>query len=68
MKNFTMKTFNDSYLYTNKVNHNAENPKSKNDKAIIDFIIKSHRIEKYNDAFRGVMEDIKRQQTSSVLL
>ena len=68
MKHFTMKTFNDSYLYTNKVNHNAENPKSKNDKAIIDFIIKSHRIEKYNDAFRGVMEDIKRQQTSSVLL
>ena len=68
MKHFTMKTFNDSYLYTNKVNNNAENPKSKNDKPIIHFIIKSHRIEKYNDAFRGVMEDIKRQQTSSVLL
>lgn len=68
MKNFTMKTFNDSYLYSNKVAHNAENPKSKNDKAILDFIVKSHRIEKYDKAFSGVIEDIKRVQTSAVLL
>lgn len=68
MKNFTMKTFNDSYLYSNKVAQNANNPKSRNDKAIIDFIIKSHRVDKYNSAFRGVIEDIKRQPTSAVLL
>ena len=68
MKNFTMKTFNDSYLYSNKVAHNAENPKSKNDKAILDFILKSHRIEKHSDAFRGVIEDVKRVQASAVLL
>ena len=68
MSNFTMKTFNDSYLYSNKVAQNSNNPKSRNDKAIIDFLIKAHRIDKYDNAFRGVIEDIKRQQTNSVLL
>lgn len=62
-----MKTFNDSYLYSNKL-ANGSNPKSKNDKAIMDFIVKSHRIVKEDKAFRGVIEDIKRQQTSAILL
>lgn len=67
MKNFTMRTYNDSYLYSNKI-ANGSNPKSKNDKAILDFITTSHRIDKHSDAFRGVIEDVKRQQTSAVLL
>ncbi len=68
MKNFTMKTYNDSYLYSNKVANNGSNPKSKNDKAILDFITTCHRVDKTSDAFRGVIEDVKRQQTSAVLL
>jgi hypothetical protein len=62
-----MRTYNDSYLYSNKIANNS-NSQTRNDKAISDFIITSHRIDKNGNAFKGVIEDIKRQQTSSVLL
>lgn len=69
MNNFTMKTFADSYLYNTKVTRNAKSDPAKDtNKAIKNFIITSHRIAKDSDAFMGVVEDIKRQQTSAVLL
>ena len=34
----------------------------------MDFIIKAHRVEdKKSDAFRGIVEEVKRQQTNSIL-
>ena len=64
---FTMKTYNDSYLYKNKImNSQRENPDRKANEAIKDFIINSHRISK-DDSFRGVMEEVKRNQRSSAL-
>lgn len=67
--NTITKTFLDCYLYNQKVSHAASNNiADMNSKAIADFITKSHRIPKNNNAFAGVIEDIKRQQTSSILL
>ena len=70
MSNFTMKTYKDSYLYNNKIsNKEPSNPDKRTNEAIRDFITTSYRIEdKKSDAFRGVVEDIKRQQRSSILL
>lgn len=61
---FPMKTFADSYLY----NAASANSTKVNNKAITDFIIKAHRLDKYDQAFSGVIEDIKRHQSSSVLI
>lgn len=69
MSKFIMKTYNDSYLYKVKLNNrDQDNPDKRNNQAIMDFIIKSHKVEdKKSDAFRGIVEEVKRQQTSSIL-
>lgn len=56
---FKRKTFADSYLYNQEAN--------KHDRNLVEFILKSDRIDKRSDAFKGIMEDVKRQQTSSIL-
>lgn len=60
-----MKTYSDSYFY----NHSSrgENLSKKHDAALINFIMKSDRIEKDSPAFAGIIEDVKRQQNSSIL-
>ena len=69
MNKFIMKTYRDSYLYNAKLNsRDHDNPSKRNNQAIMDFIIKSHKVEdKKSDAFRGIVEEVKRQQTSSIL-
>lgn len=59
INDFKRKTFADSYLYNLEAN--------KHDKNLVEFILKSNRIEKKSDAFRGIAEDVKRRQTSSIL-
>ena len=70
MNKFTMKTYSDSYLYNNRISgKDPSSPDKRTNEAIKDFIITSHRIEdKYSDSFRGIIEEIKRQQRSSILL
>ena len=69
MNKFIMKTYRDSYLYNAKLNsRDPDDPAKRNNQAIMDFIIKSHKIaDKKSDAFRGIVEEVKRQQTSSIL-
>ena len=69
MSKFIMKTYRDSYLYNAKLNsRDNDNPAKRNNQAIMDFIIKSHKVEdKKSDSFRGIVEEVKRQQTSSIL-
>lgn len=64
MDTFKMKTYADSYLYNEL---SKDSGKSFN-KAIKDFIIKSHRIDKHSQAFSGIVEEVKRHQSSPVLL
>lgn len=66
MNTYTMKTYRDSYLY-NKAGSNGQNMMKKHDTALIGYIMKAERIDKKSDQFSGIEEDIKRQQTSSLL-
>lgn len=61
MINPTYKTYDDSALYNYKGEANKITGK------IVDFILNADRINKSHDAFRGVIEDEKRMQRSSIL-
>ena len=63
--NYMVKTYRDSYLYNQ--NNGAENLMKKHEKILINYIMKADRIDKKSEEFSGVVEDIKRQQTTSVL-
>ena len=59
MNVFTQKTYANSYLYSmDATNH---------DRNIVEYITQSRRIDKRSEEFRGVLEDVKRSQSSSVL-
>ena len=67
MKEFVQKTFSDSYIYNLDINGNRNIAKEINSK-LIEYITKSDRIENKKDtAFSGIREEVKRQQTSSLL-
>lgn len=59
MNNFSRKTYDNSYLFNKEANIHH--------KVLTDFIINADRIDKRSDAFRGIIEDVKRMQNSSVL-
>lgn len=61
-----MKTYRDSYLY-NKADRSGQNMMKKHDSALISYIMKAQRIDKNSEAFSGIVEEVKRQQTSSLL-
>ena len=60
--NFTRKTYADSYFYNNN-----ESQMQKNNRRLINYVLNAQRIDKDSEAFQGIVEEIKRQQTSSVL-
>ena len=60
------KSYRDSFLY-NQSGKNGDNMMKKRDQLLIDYIIKSERIDKRSQAFTGVREDVRRKQTSSIL-
>ena len=70
MGRFTIKTYKDSYLYNFKISDkDTTDPGKKNSAAIREYILSAHRIEdKKSDAFRGIVEELKRQQRSSILV
>lgn len=53
-----VKSYADSYLY-NKIPNYERN--------ILEFVMKSERINKQSESFTGIIEDIKRRQSSAVL-
>lgn len=63
METFKMKTYADSFLY----NEISKSGKPIN-KSISDFITRAHRIDKNDQAFSGIIEEIKRHQSSPVLI
>lgn len=63
----SIRTFRDSYLYTMK-NGSKSSDSIKNDRMLIEYINGCERIDKRSQAFAGIIEDVKRQQNSSVLL
>lgn len=68
MNNVTMKTYKDSYLYNNKVSKAADNSDVKTtNNSLIEFIKTAHRINVSEDSFRGILDDIKFQNSGSLL-
>lgn len=64
MNNPNKKTYENSYLFSDKDSEAA----TKRRKLLAEFILKYERIEnKSSDAFRGVVEDVKRMQRTSIL-
>ena len=61
MNKYNYKSYRDSYLY------NLNGQTRIHDTALLNFIMKAERIDKESDAFSGIAEDIKRQQTSAIL-
>lgn len=60
MNKFVRKNYDNSFLFGQEINLHH--------KKMIEFIMKSERIvDKKSDAFRGIVEDVKRYQKSSVL-
>lgn len=66
VKKSTMKTYRDSFLY-NQSSSKGENLSKKHEQLLINFIMKADRIDKTSEAFKGIAEDVKRQQTTSIL-
>lgn len=68
MNNVTMKTYKDSYLYNNKLSKAADNSDVKaTNNSLIEFIKTAHRINVSEDSFRGVLDDIKFQNSGPLL-
>ena len=65
---FKRKTYADSWLYMGDPSRPEmiENQK-RTEKNLLEFVLKADRIDKNSDAFRGILEDVKRQQASSIL-
>lgn len=53
-----VKTFANSYLYTKIPNY---------ERNILEYVMKAERIDKRSQQFMGIIEDVKRRQTSAVL-
>ena len=70
MSDYRKKTYRDSFLYNANgfnIGQGPTNAMRKHDTALLNFIMKSERIDKDSEAFSGINEDIKRQQTSAIL-
>lgn len=59
MADFKRKTFDNCYLYQLEQN--------KNNKNLVNYILTAERIDKQSTAFRGIIEEEKRRQRSSIL-
>ena len=59
MADFKKKTYDNSYLFMTEAD--------KHHRAITNYIIKAERIEKEHDAFKGIIEEVRKQQRSSIL-
>lgn len=59
MADFKRKTFDNCYLYQLEQN--------KNNKNLVNYILTADRIDKQSTAFRGIVEEEKRRQRSSIL-
>lgn len=68
MTNFIHKTFSDSYIFNYDKNNTGKSIAKEINRKLIEYILKAERIDdKKSNSFLGIREDIKRQQTSSLI-
>lgn len=67
MSNIVQKTFSDSYVYNYDKNANGKLIAKEINRKLIEYITTAERIDKKSEAFEGIKQEVKRQQSFSVL-
>ena len=67
MSNIVQKTFSDSYVYNYDKNNNGKLIAKEINKKLIEYITTAERIDKKSEAFEGIKQEVKRQQSFSIL-
>ena len=67
MSNLVQKTFSDSYVYNYDKNNNGKLVAKEINRKLIEYITSSGRIDKNSEAFAGIKQEVKRQQSSSLM-
>jgi hypothetical protein len=67
MSNIVQKTFSDSYVYNYDKNSNGKLIAKEINRKLIEYISSAERIDKRSEAFEGIKQEVKRQQSFSIL-
>jgi hypothetical protein len=67
MSNIVQKTFSDSYVYNYDKNSNGKLIAKEINAKLIEYITTAERIDKKSEAFEGIKQEVKRQQSFSLL-
>ncbi len=67
MSNLVQKTFSDSYIYNYDKNNNGKLIAKEINRKLIEYITSAERIDKNSEAFEGIKQEVKRQQSSSLM-
>ena len=67
MSNLVQKTFSDSYVYNYDKNNNGKLIAKEINRKLIEYITTAERIDKNSEAFAGIKQEVKRQQSSSLM-
>lgn len=67
MSNLVQKTFSDSYVYNYDKNNNGKLIAKEINRKLIEYITTAERIDKKSEFFEGIKQEVKRQQSSSLM-
>ena len=67
MSNIEQKTFSDSFVYNYDKNANGKPITKEINKRLIEYVTTAERIDKSSEAFQGIKQEVKRQQSFTVL-
>ena len=67
MSNLVQKTFSDSYIYNYDKNNGGRLVAKEINRKLIEYITSAERIDKNSEAFEGIKQEVKRQQSSSLM-
>jgi len=67
MSNIVQKTFSDSFVYNYDKNNNGKLIAKEINKKLIEYITTAERIDKKSETFEGIKQEVKRQQSFSIL-
>ena len=67
MSNIEQKTFSDSYVYNYDKNANGRPITKEINRKLIEYVTSAERIDKNSEAFQGIKQEVKRQQSFTLL-
>ena len=67
MSNIEQKTFSDSFVYNYDKNTNGKPIAKEINRKLIEYVTSAERIDKNSEAFQGIKQEVKRQQSFTLL-